>query len=341
VFEQLINDYHKERSKRLYVENYKKLLRKGLDLNETGDIEKHIERLHSFRGTKTEPSVTLDLYLEEKYKKDSQRDKDTLLGYKLKKFSRIAKEIDGIQPGLYIIGAETNIGKTAFLTNIFLDLLETNEDLGGIYFSLDDNRDVIIDRFISILTGIEINRAKRKQDNPRDTEKINGAYEKLRELSIKGRLDVKDLSEVNHIDILETEIRDRVKGDFFVAIDGLYNLEVGRAYSGIREENIERAQKVKALVDIYKIPILCTGELRKRQKGESEEKRPTKDDIMETGKFSYNANLIWLIYPEDRESFEQSDSPTLILKYDKNKLSEFRSSHNLEFIKSKGTMREG
>lgn len=340
VLEPRIKGYHDKKAQERLKKGYERFFREGLELNKIEDIEKHIDKLRDLRGLKSEPSIALDTYLEEKYQKDSKRERDTLLGYKLKKFSEIAKKIDGIQPGLYIIGSETNTGKTAFLTNLFLDLFDTNPELRGMYFSLDDNKDVIIDRFISIITRIDINKAKRKQDNKRDQDKVKGAYEKLEGFWKKGRLDIKDLSEINHIDTLETEIRGKVKGNFFVAIDGIYNLEVGKGYSGIREENIERAQKVKALVDIYKIPILCTGELRKKTPGQSEKRTPTRDDIMETGKFSYNSTLIWLLYPEDRENFEEGSSPILRLKFDKNKLSSFTGYQKLEFIKVKGILKE-
>ena len=285
-------------------------------------------------------SITFEKYLEGKYQRDSRREKGELLGYKLNKFKEIANKLEGIQPGFYIIGGETDIGKTAFATNLFLDLLDSNSKTKGIYFSLDDNKDVITGRLVSILTRFEINEVKRKQESVAKGKKIVEVYEKLKDYARNGRLDIKDLSEINHINNLETEIRKRAGDNLFVAIDGLYNLEIGKSYSGIREENIERAQKVKSLVDIYRLPIICTGELRKRTPSQSQKKTPTRDDLMETGKFAYNATVIWLLYPENIEQFEETPEPMLRLKFEKNKLSSFTGCQKLKFIKAKGIIKE-
>ncbi len=126
-----------------------------------------------------------------------------------------------------------------------------------------------------------------------------------------------------------------------VIIDGLYNLEVSNgSREGIRQENIERAQKVKRLVDIYDIPVFTTGEFRKKQKGESENKRPTIDDLMETGKFAYNANCVLLLYPEDQKSKNDAEV-NLILEFAKNKISEFKGKQELTFERAKGKIKQG
>jgi len=287
------------------------------------------------------PTVSLGEYLENKREIDKNRESGKLLGFGSNKFLNLCKDIDGIQPGFYIIGAETNIGKTALLTNLFLDIIETNPHSKGIYYSLDDSKDVIINRMLSIKTGLPINQVQRKQDNETDEHKLSGAYSELKKLAESDRINIKDQAEINHVDSLEIDIRERADGNFFVVIDGLYNLEVGSDRTGgLREVNIDRANRIKALVDTYRIPIIVTGELRKRSKDESSKKSPQIDDLMETGKFAYNANLVWLIYPEDRDDFEKSDEAILLVKFAKNKLSHFKDFRKLRFIRAKGIIKE-
>jgi len=289
---------------------------------------------------KARPTETLGEHLKTKHERESKREAGELLGYGLNRLGEIAKKTDGIQPGLYIIGAYTTKGKTALATNLFLDLLLSNPETRGIYFSLDDNRDVIINRFLGILTDIELNRARRKLEDPEEKQKLEEGYEKLISLAGGGRLIIKDISEVNHVDILEIEIRERVGEKLFVVIDGLYNLETGNDYGGIREENVGRANKIKALVDTYKIPLICTGELRKKTAGEDKNKPPSMDDLMETGKLAYNANLVWLLYPKEGKNYEEDPEPVLILEYAKNKLSYFTGEQELAFKKITGAIRE-
>ena len=95
----------------------------------------------------TDPFQPLTKSLRDKYDRDMSRDPNELLGYNLTRFAKLAKNVDGIQPGFYVVAAETNAGKTAFLCNLALDLLDPNDDLVGLYFSLDDSRDVILNRF--------------------------------------------------------------------------------------------------------------------------------------------------------------------------------------------------
>lgn len=312
---------------------------KAGDALDLGGLEGRVKGLRlEAEKIKARPTETLAEHLREKQEEDSKRG-DELLGFRLNRFNEIAKKTDGIQSGFYIIGAYTSKGKTALATNLFLDLLQSNPGTKGLYFSLDDNRDVIINRFLGILTGLRLNQVQRKQADP---EALNEAYGTLVRFAEEGRLIVKDISEVSHIDTLEMEIRERA-GDknLFVVIDGLYNLETGSDYGGIREENVERANKVKTLVDTYEIPIIATGELRKRT-AEGKDRDPSIDDLMETGKFAYNANLVWLLYPEEKDplKYDEDPEPVLVLRYEKNKLSYFTGKQDLTFKKATGRIKE-
>jgi len=128
--------------------------------------------------------------------------------------------------------------------------------------------------------------------------------------------------------------------ELVVLIDGLYNLEVSSGSGeGIRVQNIEKANKIKLITDKYRIPLIATGELRKKIKGESNKSKPTMHDLMETGKFAYNANVIWLLYPHDPNNIDQS-SVILELEFAKNKLSDFKGIQHLDFLRSTGKMSE-
>lgn len=286
------------------------------------------------------PPVPLGEYLIAKHQKDENRDPDKPLGYPLTKFKTLEDNIDGIQAGFYIIGAETNTGKTAFMTNLFLDILETNKETKGIYFSLDDSKDIIINRFIAIKTRLNLNQIQKRQANEGDAKNITQAYNVLYNLWKEGRLDIKDIAEVSDIGILEEEIKKQADKGLFVFIDGLYNLDIGGKFGGLREENIDRANKVKALVDTYKIPIITTGELRKKQRGEGKNPKPDIHDLMETGKFAYNANLVLLLYADNIEAYKEDAEPMMIMDYAKNKLSYYKGFQKVKFIRAKGIIEE-
>lgn len=277
---------------------------------------------------------------EEQFLLDDTRDPNKLLGFPLTKFKELAGHVDGLQRGFYLLGAESNVGKTAVLTNMCLDVLETNPDVTVVYFSLDDSRKYTAYRFLSIMTQLGINETHKQQTDPVKQLLLESGRKDILDLARSGRLIVKDTSEVCTIDELKAVIKDIPhKSKLVVIIDGLYNLEVGERFKGgIREENIERTRQLKLLVDTYGIPILTTGELRKKAKDEGKDKAPTVHDLMETGKFAYNANVVWLLYSKAADL--SSDEPILTLEYVKNKLSDYKGVQFLSFKWATGTKKE-
>ena len=262
-----------------------------------------------------------------------------LLGYQLDKFKNLCDNIDGVQPGLYLIGAETNVGKTAMLTNLSLDIVQSNDEVRVVYFSMDDSWNVIVNRFLGILTEIDLNLVQRQLTDDADKKKLKEAYDYLIHLSDEERLVVRDLSEVSNYDQIEAVIREYYDHDeLAVFLDGLYNVEV-EASGGIRETNIERANKLKTMVDTYDVPILCTAELRKKTREDGKDKPPTIHDFMETGKFGYNANVAWLLSSNYNNKI--LDEIPIKLNYEKNKVSHYKGYQELTFIRSKGIVKEG
>jgi len=343
-----IRDYHERIQRAAISDKFKKLTTKAEDLRRADDLEgasklietEGVELKNELFKTKIDPMTPLSDRLMKKYEQERNREAG-LLGYPLTKFKNLCEHIDGLQPGLYLIGAETNVGKTALLTNIALDLIETNPKVRVLYFSLDDSWSVITNRFLGILTELELNQVQRKQASEGDARNIKVAYERLCSLSDSGRLHIKDLSEVTNFDQAEATLRELYEdGNLAVFIDGLYNLEVDNNGGGIRETNIERANKLKLLVDTYAIPLICTAELRKKTKEEGKDKPPTVNDLMETGKFGYNANIVWLLYPNSFAESKGADQFLINLDYAKNKLSHYKDYQTLIFDKKKGIVRE-
>ena len=59
---------------------------------------------------------------------------------------------------------------------------------------------------------------------------------------------------------------------------------------------------------------------------------------METGKFVYNANVVWLLSIKNRDI--NIEEPIINLRFAKNKLSDFRGAQELRFKRATGTMEE-
>lgn len=306
-----------------------------------GKLRAAIDGLDSQARQIKAPTQSMAEYLKEKQEMERERKVDHLLGYKLNGFPEIARNIDGLQLKLYLIGAYTNKGKTALLTSLFLDIIASNPEITAMFFSLDDNRNTIINRFLATLTGLDINKVQREQATSPDQDKLKEAYDYLGGLANEKRMIIKDIGEISHINDVEAEIRERENDHPVVFIDDVYNLDTGASYDGLREENVDRAKKIKRLVDVYELPLLGTAELRKKSAGESMTRNPNINDFMETGKFGYEADLAWLLYSEGKEEiYDQELESTLVLDYVKNKVSSFKGTQNLVFTKARGMIKE-
>ena len=166
--------------------------------------------------------------------------------------------------------------------------------------------------------SVTINTLRRNLDDRPSVKAAKAEAErKLIALAEAGRLDVRDISEISTAAALEGLIREKASGDdpLVVCVDALFNLSVwddAAGPSGIREENIERANILKRLSSDFHIPVWTTAELRKR--GYNDKPRdvagdpPTIDAIMETSKYSYNANAVFMLYPEAIDAFFLEDS---------------------------------
>jgi hypothetical protein len=108
----------------------------------------------------------------------------------------------------------------------------------------------------------------------------------------------------------------------------------------LRQENIDRANQVKQLVKLFAIPVIATAEFRKQGRDESSNKQNerTIQDIMETGKYGYNADLVILLTPKDPYNYRTEAEPIIVADFGKNKLESFRGRMEFKFIRAKSVM---
>jgi DNA primase catalytic core len=314
-----------------------------------GDAEKAVRKAQAdlsdlqsqYLRTKEPARVGLTDFMSEKKKKDSERIAGQRIGYELKDFAEIDKEILGLQTGLYVIAADPNIGKTALLVSIAIDVLKSNDHASVLFYSMDDSREMIINRFLSHLSDMKINEVRFQLMDPQKIQTLDAAYDQLSIWANAHRLDIRESTEYLTMSRIHEEIRQHPnRENLVVFIDGLYNVPVESESDNIRVENIERANQVKQLVRHFNLPVLATAEFRKqgRDEGINKQKERTIHDIMESGKYSYNADLIILLSPKDHDQYTQQDEPIIVADFGKNKLESFRGKMEFKFIRAKSVM---
>lgn len=279
-------------------------------------------------------------------------------GFKTNKFKRIEKSLNLWQPGLYLVGGDANIGKTNFMLNVFLDILESNDDAYGIMVSMDDMKQDIYTRLVSIATDgkLKINEIKdpteintatfNMKDRYGGDQPIYGAtlYENAVD-RISGLANDKflvfDANSISDFEEIEYFIKKSIARNPnkkpFVIIDGLFNVEVS-AGEDARNTNIKRANLVKHIADKYDIMVMASVELVKAA-GKFGYVEPKLSSIMETGKFAYNAKVVIMLCFNSDDDID-SDKVYVKAKFVKNKISSFRGSQYLFFNRPCGYINE-
>ena len=289
----------------------------------------------------TEPERPFSDFLVSKQANDAKRIPGQRLGFELKQFPTIDSAMCGLQPSMIALAADPNTGKTILTVNLAVDILQSNPGSSIVFYSMDDTRDAIVSRFVAKLAALPINDVQRKAKGDAEAKLIEEAYEWLSSMARANRLDVREVVEGLTMAAIREGVRNHAHRDSLVVIiDGMYNIPMDDHYSSIREENIDRANRVKELVKLYKVPVIVTAELRKRSMEDSKKKERTLHDIMETGKYAYNADVVCLLTPEDPDHYFTQADPIIELEIAKNKLSAFRGKIPLTFKKEAATFQE-
>ena len=237
-----------------------------------------------------------------------------VLNHKMTTMPKFSLASDGISSGMYVIAAESNVGKTATLIQIAIDVLNSNEDSNVLFFSLDDMAKKIQRRFASCQHYFETGNIHKTSCiklalSEYDTGNETDGYFKIPEMSDSKRKVWKKLFTYRRTGRLriwdgifspeevQCQVEEFKNEKTIVIIDGVYNLSV----EGTGLEGDEtRANAVKLISTANDVPLICVKEVRKgatRGDGvDSEGNRITKpcgiDDIMGSTKWGFNADFI-------------------------------------------------
>ncbi len=237
-------------------------------------------------------------------------------GYK-SGFPIFDEKLEGLEEGLYVIGAESNVGKSAILTNLIWQYAMNEENnLFGIYFSLDDSRNELIPRLIAMNQQIPISVASKPQRYQNMIEAGEPNSSQYVEMLQKRSAGIEQLKEArNRIKFVDSEIincgeklvdyciklQDYIKSfdpdaNIIVGIDSLADIRWPSQNFRAGDENAVvsyTAKQIKSLaVDVLRCPIFGTYHLRKID----QTKRPTIADMKSSGELIYEASAIFLAH---------------------------------------------
>lgn len=317
----------------------------GLDLQEQMALaKKKLEKEKEAGKEQKVPFQTLTTDYLDKLQAKASSTTEKLLGLKLNAFKEMESATEGIQKGFYIIGADPNIGKTATLISLALDVLKSNDDVFCLFISADDPADDILHKMTACNTQIaNINDLKKmgyykKIGDAKTFGNCEKAYAGMKKwagkMAVYGDEIISSYEELeNAIDHHQKENKDK---QVVVFIDSLKNIKVP-SQGDIRLDNEFRASQARSIANMKQVPFIATLEL-KRKDGST---TPTMDDLKETTKYAYEAWFIAML-SQKTDMPDTKDSKTGYINFGivKNKFTNIKKDVTLEFVKPHSHVKE-
>ncbi len=282
-------------------------------------------------------------------------------GYALPSYPYIEEKLEGLESGLYLFAGESNSGKSATMMNLISDIANHEENnLFGVYYSLDDSSQEIIARVIAMNEGIPISvcakpsRFQEKIDEGDEEatlfqtwlDKRQAGLDKL--VSNSNKFIIEDSTTIRNSEDLYDhmcKVRTFVKAknpnaNIIVAFDSINDIKLSNYQAHSTEDrHAKTAETVKQWTVDLDIVIFASIHLRKLNGN----RRPTMDDLKYSQEYAYEASLTWLIHNDvskNKESaqiyYEQEDieekRPVIEMDWAKNKKSSYKGRSFMFFV---------
>ena len=198
------------------------------------------------------------------------------------------------EPGsLVTVGARPAMGKTAFALNL---ALQTSKNYEVLYVNLEMSNVQIMQRFLSIKTGVELNKIKNKKLTDEELTRINFAVGDLQKSKFKS-MSCEDNNDFNFIirKIKKQHEKDRLK---VVIIDYLTLMTA----SGFQSKNYEveyMANRLKLLATELNCCIVILAQLNRAVETRGADKRPLLADLRDSGGIEQASNVVAFLHRED------------------------------------------
>jgi replicative DNA helicase len=284
--------------------------------------------------------------------KSSLESSSEITGHKTGYTNTFDKFLDGIpkKNRMILVAAEPNVGKSALVVNLAWKIATLNEKAMVLVMTIDDTREYVVPKWISIETGIPINHVmapnrfilKEQSDYEQKKVMLQNGWSKVKNAINDHKIDIKDASQGSDLNFAENWIRhaqnkypDR---EIVFILDNFHKLS--GSSSDLRTKFVNATSRVHEMKSRYGITFICTAETRKPFGS-----RITLNDIAETKKIEYDNDAIILVHNEmhsnpqspsmfwndEKEIESNSRKPILELRVAKNKISSFKGTMYMNF----------
>lgn len=277
------------------------------ELRKTGDdaSEKElIKKVENIRDELLEQNTSVRLVSMKDVTNNYYKNIDKQRGQKplktgWKKFDNYVQCMPG---DLVVVCARPGAGKTAFTMNLVLNMAKQGKR--GLFFSLEMSESSVINRLMSIVSKVELNKLKdiEKFDNLSNEElhKLNEASECLSKIDNNLKITSGSIT----LDKIKSLCK-ATKGEFdYIAIDYLQLIRTeGRdRYSQVTEISLA----LKEIAMECNMPVIALSQLS-REVEKRADRRPMLSDLRESGQIEQDASIVIGLYRDAYYNPETED----------------------------------
>lgn len=201
-------------------------------------------------------------------------------------FEKIDSILKGLSSGnLIVLAARPKVGKTAFALSVAKNVAEKGKTVA--FYSLEMSKSEIYERLVSNAVGISMNKIIDRKLDDEDLRKIKTFSDNIKKLSIK----INDKA-----DITVSEIKSQcrlIKNLGLIIIDYLQLIKPTKKCENRNQEVGAISRELKLLSSQLATPVLCLAQLNRAV---IEEKRPSPNDLRDSGEIEQNCNKLMLMW---------------------------------------------
>lgn len=215
-------------------------------------------------------------------------------------FTSLDNTLAGLQKSdLIILASRPSMGKSALAMNI-ASHVAINEKMPVGIFSLEMSRDQLVDRLIADHSGVDMWRIRTgrlsSEGEDNDFTRIQHALGVLSEAPIY--IDDAAISNILQMRAMARRLQAE-KGLGLIIIDYLQLMEPRNNMQGLVQQVSEISRSLKSLARELNVPVLALSQLSRAVEQRSPQV-PRLADLRESGSLEQDADVVLLIYREDR-----------------------------------------
>lgn len=222
-------------------------------------------------------------------------------GLKPLKFKRLYENFDGIPYGgacLTLVGGRPSAGKTALLSSLLMDIVDSDDEACVFYMSIDDTTELMTLKLLAVRSGLSTSQVKNYTKLDQDKKDLIDAAWRWIELH-SDRFIIVDATAGNTYEALEAHVEWFIKNTTtkkrIFALDNFHKMRSSSFGRGGKKTEIvsDQSEKLKEITQLHGLHLIMTVELRKLEGTDS---RPTVGDLKDSVQLEYDADVIMLVH---------------------------------------------